>query len=499
MSYYAIGIGGTGAKCVEALAHLCASGLGGGKDLFVMFVDPDRANGSLERATITLEQYRAAAEARGPAKGVFPANVSTPDPMVWSPFGDQTHPRLNTFFKYSTLRSTNEAAAHLFDVLFSDREKETELSEGFRGHPSLGAAALANTVELSGVEPWASLRNRIGRDGKSGNEAVVFLFGSVFGGTGAAGVPTIGRLLKNELTGLKARIGCALMLPYFSFPRVDDDQLRADAENFLLNTQAALKYYSTQDYLQVFDTAYLIGDDSLTNLGPQPGDGVDPKGGKDQRNQPHFAELYAALAALDFYEESLPAHCAVIARQSPSKISWGDLPYRSGTRDLKMRLETAIRFAFAHLRIIEPVLDEIRRSGKEYRVPWYQTFFAREGMPLDEAAVGRIQAVSRYSRTYLEWIASVQSSAKRVSLELVNTGPFADSVASTRAREVTIREPGEMLANQFANLTLPLQEEQPRALSDLWARLSDSRAAGRQARGIAGVFEALYEECATRP
>jgi len=27
MNYYVIGIGGTGAKCIEALTHLCAAGM----------------------------------------------------------------------------------------------------------------------------------------------------------------------------------------------------------------------------------------------------------------------------------------------------------------------------------------------------------------------------------------------------------------------------------------------------------------------------------------
>jgi hypothetical protein len=38
MSYYVIGIGGTGAKCVEAFIHLCAAGLMPDNKSFFRFV-----------------------------------------------------------------------------------------------------------------------------------------------------------------------------------------------------------------------------------------------------------------------------------------------------------------------------------------------------------------------------------------------------------------------------------------------------------------------------
>ena len=34
----------------------------------------------------------------------------------------------------------DDGAADLFEVLYSERERTTQLHEGFRGHPSIGAA-----------------------------------------------------------------------------------------------------------------------------------------------------------------------------------------------------------------------------------------------------------------------------------------------------------------------------------------------------------------------
>ena len=50
MGYYAIGVGGTGAKCLESLIHLSAAGMMPKSDeLHVLFVDPDTSNGSRAR------------------------------------------------------------------------------------------------------------------------------------------------------------------------------------------------------------------------------------------------------------------------------------------------------------------------------------------------------------------------------------------------------------------------------------------------------------------
>src|SRR5207302_1604172 len=110
----------------------------------------------------------------------------------------------------------------------------TSLEFGFRGHPSIGAAVMAAAVKLGGEEPWASLRDQISLDVGAGEGAKVMLFGSIFGGTGASGVPTIARLVKNEfssqLRNKPFKIGSVLMLPYFSFDPVKSERMRVDAD-----------------------------------------------------------------------------------------------------------------------------------------------------------------------------------------------------------------------------------------------------------------------------
>ena len=237
---YSAGIGGTGSKCIEALTHLAAAGMISEGELYVLFIDPDTANGNLERAQHTLQQYIDCKNSLSLGNIDFlKTKIVRAKPDVWSPFGDETQPTLSNFFRYDVLKSRKPEAAHIFDVLYSRAERETTLEKGFRGHPSIGAAVLAKAVRLGESEPWQTFRNRIAQDGKSGIGAKIFLFGSIFGGTGSSGFPTIARLICNELEAIgreHVKLGGALLLPYFSFtPDTRDDELKASSENFLMS------------------------------------------------------------------------------------------------------------------------------------------------------------------------------------------------------------------------------------------------------------------------
>ena len=263
------------------------------------------------------------------------------------------------------MREQNPAAAHLFDVLYSEEEKTTSLERGFRGHPSIGAAVLAATVELDQDEPWRTLRDQIALDVGNGQMAKVILCGSVFGGTGAAGVPTIARLVDGVFREAadnnnqpNFRIGALLMLPYFSFDKVQEEGIKANAEDFLLNTQTALKYYYKQDDLDVFDAAYLLGNDNLTNMRSS------SLGGNAQENEPHVLEFYAALGALHFFREGTVNDYPMVGRSESNKFAWSDLPYREGTEILKRKINQLARFSFSYLSCYYPMLKDIKHKRK---------------------------------------------------------------------------------------------------------------------------------------
>ncbi|HKV42200.1 MAG TPA: hypothetical protein VJX67_23560 [Blastocatellia bacterium] len=510
MSYYVIAVGGTGAKCVEALAHLCAAGLLSVKDepakeIYVLFVDPDKSNGSLARADIALSQYLKCKEIPLGKIDLFGTPITVANPNVWTPFKEDARPSLESFFSYETLKSNKETSgvAHLMDVLYSKLEMTSPLDEGFRGRPSIGAAVMASTVKLGEEEPWKTFREKIRLDIGQGNTASIVLLGSLFGGTGAAGIPTISRLIRDEfqaaVRGVQgnhggrsipnsgARLGAVLLLPYFGFLPVSRETLRADADSFLMGTQAALRYYHNQDYLQVFDAAYLLGEETLSQLGRA------SIGGKSQRNEPHVAELYAALACIDFLLRPEAVECQMIARTLPNAIAWEDLPGPSGAFDLRLKLGQAIRFAFAYLSVYFPMLDSINKGSKAYLSPWYVDFFERAKVALPEAISGDLGLIKDYCERLLLWWADIHSSCQNLKVNLVDTNAFSRAGVGANGSGAGLLD--AFALGDFANLTLDRPSKDTRALTRLWERVSNSKVSDRNARATGKFIHALYQAC----
>jgi hypothetical protein len=500
MSYYVIGIGGTGAKCVESLIHLCAAGLmPDDRSLFALFVDPDGSNGSLKRAETLLQNYYDCKQLKLGASDLFKTALRIANPDVWSPLRDKPQ-RLDQFFHYNTL---GQKDAHLFDVLYSRREKETSLEYGFRGHPSIGAAVMAAAVRLGEEEPWASMRDQIKSDVGGGQGAKVMLFGSIFGGTGAAGVPTISRLVNNEFSSQfksgSFKLGSVLMLPYFSFDPVKAERLRVDAENFLLSTQTALTYYYHQNDLKVCNAVYLLGNETLK---PMRASSI---GGLQQENEPHLLEMYAALAAVHFFGQASVDGYPHVARAEEGKTDWQDLPYDGGFQFLKRKIGQMARFAFAYLSSYYPMLADINQRGKEYRAPWFINFFRRGSNKVDLPAAmeQELKQLKAYCESFLLWLANIEQSqtgegGASARGHLINSNAFAEIVLDENEKpSVRLKDQRQFDREAFDNLLLSNTNAKGNkdALGELWEMMSDRRVKDTKAEGVGRFVRALYDAC----
>ncbi|MBR3746862.1 MAG: hypothetical protein IKN27_07875, partial [Selenomonadaceae bacterium] len=151
MSYLFVSIGGTGAKIMEALTHLCIAGaLPGDERLFIAAIDPDVGNGNLERTSTALNNFVAFQNfSVGLDSSLFKNKISVLKPFPWNPTGhDKTLDDLISFHQYR-----NSPVGKLYETLYTRRERSTTLNEGFRGHPSIGAAVLAKTFD--DAQRWA--------------------------------------------------------------------------------------------------------------------------------------------------------------------------------------------------------------------------------------------------------------------------------------------------------------------------------------------------------
>ncbi|MCL2928428.1 MAG: hypothetical protein MGG37_10625 [Trichodesmium sp. MAG_R01] len=433
MGLYLIGIGGTGAKCVEAVAKLAAIGLFTEEPIKVLFVDADETNGNLARARTSIGTYKRTYDLMPTGDkthcGWMKSKIESFD--HWSPFAQEKE--LRTFFNYNTIKQNQPTLANLFDVLYTKEEREANLDVGFRGRPAIGAAVMSQ-VDLDRLEqgPWGKLIEEIQGDTGSGKEPKIFLCGSIFGGTGASGLPTIARLIDNKLKKIKVRdrvqTGCLFVLPYFGFaptPGENPDGVYARSEQFLLNTEAALRYYVTQGQ-EIFDRVYLLGNQNLSR--------VNFSIGKDsQRNDPHFLELYAALAARNFWRDSSTAKGSVIlmTRQQSGTISWDDIPEKA---EVQPELVNATRFAFTWLAEIAPELEEAKKEKNarfQRLAPWmmefYQTGSKSGGTKPDFSDVDQQEAIgiiNNWCEDYLGWLYSLhQCEGDNIALFQANAFP----------------------------------------------------------------------------
>ncbi|MGD2087183.1 MAG: hypothetical protein PVH61_13450 [Candidatus Aminicenantes bacterium] len=500
MSYQVVSIGGSGAKSAESLTHLCAAGLMPDGELNVMFVDPDKANGCLERAQNTLHKYRECEKIGMKDTGLLKTPITLSNPNVWTPFEEGTKPTLGNFFRYASLKTRDEAGALLFDVLFSPLEKEVLLDEGFLGHPSIGAAVLAKTVRLEDTEPWKTFRQKIDQDSKEGRSSKIILIGSVFGGTGAAGIPTIARLIKKEFKGYQnIKVGGILLLPYFSFSAAEKEisenrSFKLNPQNFVLNTQAALKYYYNQNYLDCFDCVYLMGEHMLTPV-KHP-----TSGGRDQSNDPNFMELYAALAAIDFFENidekvKNPVFetqkYQLVAREETSDVLWSDLPDGNNGNTVRKQLGTMTRFAFAYLHVYYPMLVDIMTKERTYRSPWYIQFFERKDIRLNNAQVqAQLNNMKDYCESFLKWMANLHKTNKLLTVNFAQFKAFA----GLEGKSMALFEAKDFSGDCFEDLILPKGKEYVNGLNDLWERMADQKAAGPKEGAVGDFFKTLFKE-----
>lgn len=425
MAYYFLSIGGSGAKVMESLLHLTVAGIlpERTEPLKIFSIDPDTGNGNLDRMSTALRNFEQFQNLQvGNDTNLFQNKISIIRPYPWNPTRHDT--TLDDLIAYPMYRG--KPIGDLYEVLFTKKERNTKLNQGFRGHPAIGAAVLAqNYVLMNENTQWNSLFNNIEKDAHNGVK--IFIAGSVFGGTGASGLPTVSRLLKNQFEGkgIKFSIGGAFILPYFDFqPEGAPEELFARSEEFLINTKAALKYYSQRD--NVFNSMYLIGDTNTAHMKKF------SIGAREQINDAHIVDLYAALAAIDFFnsnaEDYQETSFKYICHSDENNIAfnWADFPNIYDTKkDFHNLFVKFVRFIFAYVHLIKPVLKKLI-SGElpDYKYPWYIDNL--QGVDIDEKS---LRNFDDYVESFVTWLKQVETLDGR-TINLINSNMFSSNFAS---------------------------------------------------------------------
>ena len=334
MSTYIFAIGGSGARVLRSLTMLLASGAHNtavNEEIVASVIDYDTTNGDTTRTQKLMELYHDihgkafvntdVDENSNPLKEHF---FCTPLLMLrdkCSPIQQQAFDQNAKFNLYLSPAQTNTTFANyigynalndnqgnyetrlLLESLYATdpelipnstednpkAELNMNLHKGFRGCPNLGCIVtqqLETSPELNlAVNTLIQPTDRI------------VIIGSVFGGTGASGIPMLLDFLNKNPNTQAAQKAVVAVMPYFSLTPPDNHS-SISSNTFIAKAKAAIGSYegTINNQAQCF---YYVGDEAQNAYANFDGD-------TQQRNDAHYVELVAGMCILDFISQNNP-------------------------------------------------------------------------------------------------------------------------------------------------------------------------------------------------
>lgn len=331
---YVIGIGGTGMRCIENFIHLCAIGMFDNTTVHMLAMDTDKNNGNFKRLSTIVGHYNAINGGSAKADTLFSAKLEY---YQFSPDYDGNACTFNNIVNKERLsnadaidENTKTRVSDLLDLFIRPEVGEMNLEHGYRAQTQMGSMLMYHAIQEEAYRAKTSETSELRRFLSSLNEGTghrVFVFGSVFGGTGASTIPVIPEAFNSAaqimfgpgrdiITG--NHFGSVILTNYFTFDIADKgNEVIAKSDKFALNSQAALNFYRKDKTInEVYKRLYLIGRKEMRQL---PSGGT---GGETQCNPVDYIELMAAFAAYDFFKacENLATDNKVFEKNKENKF-----------------------------------------------------------------------------------------------------------------------------------------------------------------------------------
>ena len=333
---FVIGIGGTGMRCLESFVHMCAMGMFDNKEINILTLDTDQENGNLKRVWDLIDLYNRIKNPTGSdadAGGKPSSNTFFSAKLILSKYWPSYSGGVN-YQSLSNVSIQSDETKENIDLasLFLDSAAQTfDLAHGYRAQTHLGSQLMyhsiidaAKNLKIKGNGAQSQERDLlkyIESLVKVKSQSRVFIFGSVFGGTGASSIPVIPTAFNSaynlfkglplESKSIEAKFGASLLTEYFKFKSPTDTQKKekknavvADASYFTLNSQAALQFYQNDPtvkttYKCLYNVGWPVGD--VTDFSKNKNEAETITGGAAQKNPCHVTELLCAFAAHDFF------------------------------------------------------------------------------------------------------------------------------------------------------------------------------------------------------
>lgn len=331
---YVFAIGGTGARILESLTIQLAAGCGyeilKNWEIVPIIIDLDADNGNTSTTRQLLSNYTTVHEklkgSKGnsdffkvPLKKLKDVSEGASSETFTMSVDLTNKASLKQIIDYEALSVSQDlvATGNLVDLLFSKRDLEMTLQHGFKGRPNIGSVVFSQLGQKERQNGKLISKNKdfgaFAHSFKDGDR--VFVIGSIFGGTGAAGIPWLIKEIRNyhEVDVLsKTKIGLLSVMPYFSISK--NAKSAIDSRAFITRTKSALRYYDT-NLTEANAIFYLAdGNDNLEHSNVE--------GGNGQKNKPHFVEFLGATSLIKFLS------------LEDKRLSESQLSFRYGLPDL---------------------------------------------------------------------------------------------------------------------------------------------------------------------
>lgn len=246
--------------------------------------------------------------------GFFRTKINRVLPNFVLPIQDTEDKKFRNFISLPAMSRENQA---MMEMLFSERNLESSMDEGFKGNPNIGSVVLN---QISDSNEFKKLANSF----QGGDK--IFIISSIFGGTGAAGFPLLlktlrtNRVIPNFSAINNATIGAVTILPYFRVKQ--DSASEIDSSTFISKAKSALAYYERNIINNTdIDALYYLGDNQNKAY-------ENHQGRSNQQNDAHFIELLAASAIVDFTKRR------IVARTDPNFIPGTTLNMEYGAKQV---------------------------------------------------------------------------------------------------------------------------------------------------------------------
>ncbi|MDX2000888.1 MAG: hypothetical protein SFW35_00520 [Chitinophagales bacterium] len=428
-------IGGTGSRVLKSLTMLLAAGVhpNGERDFEIVpiIIDPHKSNEDLKRTERLLGNYQTISNEIGSENGFFNTKITTLDNLVKSQnrvsgsFTFNLQEVANTRFKeYIDFNQLEPPSKALADILFSGKSinkrgeevdlLDIEMDIGFVGNPNIGSVVLNQFKDSEEFKEFASNFNEEDR---------IFIISSIFGGTGAAGFPTILKNIRDAMNNTNidgkgflqdAKIGAITVLPYFNIEKDKDSPIQKS--DFIGKTKAALYYYKDNvTGNNSINALYYIADDySGKPYQNDPGD-------NGQKNDAHFIELASALAIIDFLETpDRELHCSGGKANKPIYKEFGIKNDSAAIKfsDLEDYTERKISLRLSQFALFRKYLSEHFKSAIE-----------KEAWSNDKPEINKRFAddtfyrtnVSEFMTSYGEWLKEMSDNRRGFAPFILNS------------------------------------------------------------------------------